>query len=69
MAASNNEARDLRREIKDKLNDGIMQDALARFVDEYPAARLKAYDNVESIEALRDDLRDMKSWTVDHLEK
>lgn len=69
MAAGSmrNEARNIRREIKDKLNDGIMQDALASFVDQYPAARLKAYDNVVSIDALRDDLRDMKRWTVDHI--
>ena len=62
------EQRNLRAEIKEKLNDEIMQDALSRFVDQYPGARLKSYDNVESIEALRDDLRDMKLRTVDNLE-
>ena len=59
MAAGSmrNESRNIRKEIKAKLHDDVMQDALASFVDQYPAARLKAYDNVVSIDALRDDLR------------
>ncbi len=61
--------RNLRKEIHEKLQDGIMRDALSRFVDQYPAARLHAYDNVVSIDALRNDLRDMKRWTVDHIDE
>ena len=62
-------ARNLRKEIHEKLQDGIMRDALSRFVDQYPAARLHAYDNVASIDALRNDLRDMKRWTVNHIDE
>lgn len=64
-AASTN--RNIRKEIHKKLQDNIMRDALSRFAAQYPDARLHAYDNVESIEALRDDLRDMKRYTVDHI--
>ena len=63
------ESRNLHKEIKVKLKDGVMRDALSRFVSEYPAARLKAYDNVVSIDRLRDDLKEMKDWTVDHIDE
>ncbi len=63
------EHRNLHNEIKEKLQDDIMQDALSRFADQYPGARLKSYENVESIDALRDRLRDMKLYTADHIEK
>lgn len=61
--------RNLKKEIDEKLHDGIMRDALSRFVDQYPAARLHAYENVDSIEALRDDLSRMKRETVEHIEE
>ena len=66
MPATN---RNLRDEIKEKLNNSIMQTALSRFADQYPTARLRAYENVDSIDDLRDDLRDMKRQAVDHIEE
>ena len=60
--------RDLRKEIKSKLNDDIMQGALAKFAAQYPDARLSSYEDLD-IDALRDDFRDMKIWTVDHIKQ
>ena len=53
------EKRNIRKEIHTKLDDNVMQGALAKFTSEYPLARLKAYANVDSIDDLRDDLRTM----------
>ncbi len=61
-------ARDLKREIKSKLQDNIMQDALSRFADQYPGSRLKSYAG-QDIEALRENLRCMKADAVDHIEE
>ena len=61
------EQRNLRKEIDEKLHDGIMHDALSRFAEQYPDSRLKSYANVDSIDELRDDFRDMKRHTVDHI--
>ena len=66
MSAQN---RNLHKEIKEKLNNNVMQTALSRFADQYPKARLKAYANVDNIEDLRDSLRDMKRKTVDNIEQ
>lgn len=63
------EQRNLREEIKEKLADPILSSNLARFAEQYPEARLKAYANVESIDALRDDLREMKKYSVAHIEQ
>lgn len=63
------EQRNLKKEIDTKLHDEVLQDALGRFADQYPEARLRSYVNVDSIEGLRDDLRDMKQWTVHHIEQ
>ena len=62
------EKRNIRKEIHNKLDDNVMQGALAKFTSEYPQARLKAYANVDSIDDLRDDLRTMKRWSVDHID-
>ena len=62
------EKRNIRKEIHNKLDDNVMQGALAKFTSEYPMARLKAYANVDSIDDLRDDLRTMKRWAVDHID-
>ncbi len=62
------EKRNIRKEIHTKLDDNVMQGALAKFTSEYPLARLKAYANVDSIDDLRDDLRTMKRWAVDHID-
>lgn len=61
--------RNIKKEIQEKLQDGIMRDALSRFADQYPDARLHAYENVESIEELRDSLSQMKKETVAHIEE
>ncbi len=61
--------RDIRAEIKEKLEDPILSSNLARFAEQYPAAREKAYANVESIDALRNDFREMKRYSVAHIEK
>ncbi|MDQ0203835.1 L-lactate dehydrogenase (quinone) large subunit LdhH [Pectinatus haikarae] len=63
------EKRNIKIEIEDKLHDEILRSNLERFSEQYPAARAKAYANVESIEALRDDLKEMKSYSVSHIEK
>ena len=61
--------RNLREEIQEKLHNNVMQTALSRFAEQYPEARRKAYANVDDIDALRDDLRDMKRQTVDNIEQ
>ncbi|TCS80895.1 L-lactate dehydrogenase (quinone) large subunit LdhH [Pectinatus cerevisiiphilus] len=61
--------RNIKVEIKEKLHDGTLRSNLERFSEQYPTARAKAYANVESIEALRDDLKDMKSYAVAHIEE
>lgn len=63
------ENRNLHKEINEKLHNTVMQTALSRFADQYPGARLKAYENVDSIEDLRDDLRDMKRKAVDNIDQ
>ena len=59
--------RNIRREIDEKLHDNVLRGALGRFAEAYPISRAKAFENVEDIEALRDQLRQMKSDTVEHL--
>ena len=49
-------ARDLRKEINEKLEDPILRGALGKFAEQYPGARLKSYEGYD-IEALREDLR------------
>ena len=49
--AENN--RNIRKEIDTKLNDPVLRGALARFAEQYPVARLKAYENVEDVDGLR----------------
>ena len=61
-------ARDLKKEIKSKLQDNIMQDALSRFADQYPGSRLKSYAG-QDIEELRENLRCMKADAVEHIEE
>ena len=59
-----NEARNLREEISEKLKDETLRGALGRFSEVYPAARAKAYENAGDIETLRDAVRQMKMETV-----
>ena len=47
-------ARDLKKEIKSKLQDNIMQDALSRFADQYPGARLWFIMGADSLLSLED---------------
>lgn len=61
--------RNIKAEIKEKLHDPILSDNLARFAKQYPQARLKAYANVDDIDELRNELRDMKKQTVAHIEE
>ncbi|MEA1959715.1 MAG: LUD domain-containing protein [Bacillota bacterium] len=61
--------RNIRKEIDEKLNDEVLRGALARFAEAYPIARAKAYENVEDVDALRDSVREMKQATVDNIEK
>ncbi len=64
--------RNLKEEIKEKLADPILRNNLSRFAQQYPAARMKAYGNIggdAEIDALRDDLRQMKRETVAHIEE
>lgn len=62
-------SRNLKKEISEKLNDDVLRGALGRFAESYPAARAKAYENVEDVEALRDKVRQMKQNTVANIEK
>lgn len=64
---SNN--RNIKNEIQDKLNDEVLRGALKRFAESYPLARAKAYENVDDIDALREQVKTMKKRTVDQLEE
>jgi len=61
--------RNLKNEIAEKLGDEVLRGALGRFAEAYPIARAKAYENVEDIDALRNQLRAMKIDTVANIEK
>lgn len=60
--------RDIKSEIKAKLQDNVMQDALSRFAEQYPNSRLNSYAG-QDIEGLRNSLRDMKIKSVDNIDK
>jgi L-lactate dehydrogenase complex protein LldF len=64
-----NEARNLREEISEKLKDETLRGALGRFAEVYPEARAKAYENAGDIETLRDAVRQMKIATVAQIEE
>ncbi|WP_196599232.1 L-lactate dehydrogenase (quinone) large subunit LdhH [Pectinatus frisingensis] len=63
------ETRNIKAEIESKIHDPILRSNLENFSQQYPAARAKAYANVADIDELRDDLRDMKQYSVAHVEK
>lgn len=60
--------RNIKNEIKAKLQDSVMQDALSRFADQYPGSRLKSYAG-QDIEGLRENLRCMKADAVDRIDE
>lgn len=60
--------RNIKREIDDKLNDQVLRGALGRFAEAYPVARAKAYENVEDVDALREQFRQMKVDTVNNID-
>jgi iron-sulfur cluster protein len=60
-------SRKLRKEIEEKLRDEVLRANLGRFAEAYPIARVKAFENVEDLEALRDSLRKMKIDTVERI--
>jgi len=61
--------RNLKREIKEKLNDDVLRDALGCFAEEYPAARERALENIEDVDALRESLKSMKRDSVERIEE
>jgi L-lactate dehydrogenase complex protein LldF len=61
--------RNIRKEIKKKLDDDVLRNALRRFAEEYPGAREKALENIENVEELRETIRDMKRNVVAHIEE
>ena len=61
--------RNIRHEIDTKLNDPVLRGALARFAEQYPGARLKAYANVEDVDGLRNSFKAMKAEAVEHIEE
>ena len=63
------EARNLRKEISEKLKDETLRGALGRFAEVYPEARAKAYANAGDIETLREAVKQMKIATVAEIEK
>lgn len=65
MESSN---RNLKNEINEKLNDQVLRGALGRFAEAYPVARAKAYENVDDVEALREQFRQLKIQTVNNIE-
>jgi len=66
MESSN---RNIQKEIDEKLKDEVLRGALSRFSEAYPISRLKAYENVEDIEALRDLVKKTKMDTVARIEE
>ncbi len=66
MQANN---RNIKNEIQEKLNDEVLRGALKRFAESYPLARTKAYENVDDIDALREQVKTMKQRTVEQLEE
>lgn len=60
--------RNIRQEIKDKLNDEVLRGALGRFAEAYPISRAKAYENVEDFESLREQIKQTKLETVANIE-
>lgn len=60
--------RNIKNEINEKLNDQILRGALGRFAEAYPIARAKAYENVEDVDALREEFRQLKIRTVNNIE-
>lgn len=61
--------RDLRKEIEAKLKDEVLRRALGRFAEVYPGAREKAFENVEDVDALREQFKNMKIRSVEHIEE
>jgi len=57
---------ELKREITEKLQDTVLQGALGRFAEAYPAARALAYANIDC-EATRGAISALKSWTVENI--
>ncbi|HWR43309.1 L-lactate dehydrogenase (quinone) large subunit LdhH [Sporomusa sp.] len=56
--------RNIKNEIEEKLNDEVLRGALGRFAEAYPISRAKAYENVADVEALREQVRQMKMNAV-----
>lgn len=65
MEANN---RNIKNEIQEKLQDEVLRGALSRFAEAYPISRAKAYENVADIEALREQVRQMKMSAVADIE-
>lgn len=61
--------RNIRKEIEEKLNDEVLRGALGRFAEAYPVSRAKAYESVENLDALREQFKNMKIRTVEHLDE
>lgn len=63
------QGRNIKNEINEKIHDEILRSNLANFAQQYPLARAKAYANVDSINDLRDELKNMKQYAVNHIEQ
>ena len=64
----NTNNRNIKNEIEEKLNDDILRGALSRFAEAYPISRAKAYENVADVEALREQVRQMKIGAVANID-
>lgn len=64
-----NNNRNIKQEIAEKLNDEVLRGALGRFAEAYPVARAKAYENVADVDALREQVRQMKLGAVANIEE
>ncbi len=63
-----NNNRNIKQEIDEKLKDEVLRGALGRFAEAYPIARAKAYENVADVDALREQVRQMKLGAVANIE-
>ncbi len=61
--------RNLKREIREKLNDDVLRGALGSFAEDYPAAREKALESIRNVDALRESLKSMKRDAVERIKE
>ncbi len=61
--------RNIRKEIKEKMQQEPLQVNLGKFVERYPVLRAAAMENAGDVEALREAIKKMKADTVNRIEE